>query len=251
MRVTGGRLYRRKTIAEAGQFETVAAMEDDFHHFAVRLRHDGSHVTELTGEAVRFPWSTCPGAVAKLDALIGAPLFPTPADPGPRPAIAEQCTHLFDIAKFAIAQSARAQSGQGRCRQYDIVIPDPVDGSTTGDLSRDGVHLLHWVVEKRVVVGPVAFAGHRLGGRAEWREDSIADADALEAALMLRRALVIFRGRMSEYPEVTSADQVPGGFGTCFTYQPENASSGRWVMDEKNYTASAEPLLAGFDGRKS
>jgi hypothetical protein len=164
-----GRAYRRKTIAEAGQFETVAAIEDDFHHFAVRLRHDGSRVTELTGEAVRFPWSTCPGAVAKLDELIGAPLFPTPADPGPRPPIAEQCTHLFDIAKFAIAQSARAQSGQGRRRQYDIVIPDPDGGSTTGDLSRDGVHLLHWVVEKRVIVAPAAFAGHQLrrqGGMA-------------------------------------------------------------------------------------
>ena len=44
-----GRLYRRKTIAEAGEFETIAAMEDDFHHFAVRLRHDGTHVTALMG----------------------------------------------------------------------------------------------------------------------------------------------------------------------------------------------------------
>ncbi len=245
-----GRLYRRKTVAEAGTFETVAAMEDDFHHFEVRLRHDGTHVTELTAQAIRFPWSTCPGAVAKLDELIGAPLNPTPEDTGPRLQIAEHCTHLFDIAKFALAQSARAQSGRGGRRQYDIVIPDPEGGSTTGDLSRDGVHLLHWVVDKRVVVAPPAFAGHQLAGRADWAPGSIADGDALEAALMLRRALVIFRGRMSEYPEVTSADQVPGGFGSCFTYQPENASSGRWVMDEKNYTASAEPLLAGFDGRK-
>ena len=108
------------------------------------------------------------------------------------------------------------------------------------------LHLLHWDVVNRVVVAPAAFAGHRLAGRAEWRQGSFADADALEAAMMLRRALVIFRGRMSEYPEVTSADQVPGGFGSCFTYQPENASAGRWVMDEKNYTTSPDPLLAGF-----
>jgi hypothetical protein len=244
--MTPGRLYRRKTIAQAGQFETLAAMEDDFHHFAVRLRHDGRHVTALTGQAVRVPWSSCPGAIAKLDELVGAPLFPTAADPGPKPRIAEHCTHLFDIAKFAIAQTTRAYSGQGGRRQYDIVIPDPVDGRTEGDVSRDGIHLFHWKVENRVVVAPAAFAGHRLAGRAEWPAGSIADADALEAALMLRRALVIFRGRMSEYPEITSADQVPGGFGTCFTYQPENASSGRWVMNEKNYTASPEPLLADF-----
>ena len=245
-----GRLYRRKSIAEAGRFETVAAMEDDFHHFTVRLRHDGTRITALTGESIRFPWSTCPGAVAKLDELIGAPLFPTETDPSPKLRIAEHCTHLFDIAKFALAQSSRALAGRGGRRQYDIVIPDPEkDGSTVGDLSRDGVHLLHWVVDKRVVVAPPLFAGHQLPGRAEWPAGSIADDDALEAAMMLRRALVIFRGRMSEYPEVTRADQVPGGFGSCFTYQPENASVGRWVMDEKNYTASPDPLLAGFDVR--
>ena len=242
-----GRLYRRKTIAEAGPLATVAAMEDDFHHFTVRVRHDGRHVTEVIGEAVRFPWTTCPGAIAKLDELIGSPLFPTADDPGPKPRMAEHCTHLFDIAKFAIAQSARALSGQPARRQYDIVIPDPVGGFTEGDVSRDGIHLFHWKIENRIIVAPPLFAGHHLAGRAEWPAGSIADADALEAALMLRRALVIFRGRMSQYPEVTSADQVPGGFGSCFTYQPENASNGRWVMEEKNYTASPDPLLAEFD----
>jgi hypothetical protein len=237
------RLYRRKSIAIAGEFETSAAMEDDFHHFAVRLRHDGTHVTEVTGEAVRFPWSTCPGAVAVLDRLIGSPIRPSAADPGPKTHIAEHCTHLYDVAKFAIAQSAR-----GGRRQYDIVIPDPANGYTEGDLSRDGVHLLHWTVQDRIVVAPPELAGHALEGRAVWPEDFIANADALEAALMLRRALVIFRGRMPVVPTIKSADQVPGGFGTCFTYQPENASSGVWVIDEKNYTASPAPLLADFDG---
>jgi hypothetical protein len=237
-----GRLYRRKSIAIAGTFETVAAMEDDFHHFAVRLRHDGVRVTELMGEAIRYPWSTCPGAVAVLDTLLGSPLRPTPEDPGPKPHITEHCTHLYDVAKFAIAQAAR-----GGRRQYDVVIPDPVNGYTEGDLSRDGVHLLRWTVQDRIITSPPKFAGHQLSGRAVWPEGGIADADELEAAMMLRRALVIFRGRMSEYPEVTQADQVPGGFGSCFTYLPQNASHGRWVMDEKNYTASAAPLLADFD----
>jgi hypothetical protein len=242
-----GRAYRRKTIAIAGEFETVAAMEDDFHHFTVRLHHDGKRVTGLTGETIRSPWSTCPGAAARLDEFIGAPINPTPDDPGPKWKITQHCTHLFDIAKFALAQTVRAKSGQGQRRQYDMLIPDPVDGgSTTGDLWRDGEHLLHWVVEKRTVVAPESVAGHSLHGRAEWRPEAIPDNDALEAALMLRRALVIFRGRISEYPTVTMADQVPNGFGTCFAYQPENASGGRWVMEEMNYTESAEPLLAGF-----
>jgi hypothetical protein len=237
-----GRAYRRKSIAIAGEFETIAAMEDDFHHFIVRLRHDGKRVTHIEGETIRFPWSVCPGAAVKLDEFIGVPINPTPDDPGPRLHITQHCTHLFDVAKFALAQTIR-----GGRRQYDMLIPDPVDGgSTTGDLWRDGAHLFHWVVEKRTVVSPESVAGHSLHGRAAWKPEAIPDADALEAALMLRRALVIFRGRVTEYPEVTKADQVPNGFGTCFTYQPENASDGRWVMEEMNYTESAEPLLAGF-----
>ena len=239
---TPGRAYRRKTIAEAGKFETVAAMEDDFHHFTVRVRHDGERVTSVEGGAVRFPWTTCPGAIAKLDELVGMPLRPTADDPGPRPPISQQCTHLFDIAKFAIAQSAR-----GGRRQYDVVIPDPVANRTTGEISRDGARVLRWDVKDREIVGPASFAGHKLEGRAEWPQGAIPDDDTLEAALMLRRALVIFRGRMSEYPAVTKADQVPGGFGTCYTYQPENAPHGRWVMEEKDYTVSAAPLLADFE----
>ncbi len=241
-----GRAYRRKTIADAGAFETYAAMEDDFHHFTVRLRHDGTHVTALEGEAVRFPWSTCPGATAVLDQLIGAPLRPTADDPGRKTHIAEHCTHLYDVAKFAIAQSAR-----GGRRQYDVIIPDVTDGYTVGDISRDGVPVFRWEVRNRVVIAPPAFAGHNLPGRAEWPEGSITDADSLEAAMMLRRALVIFRGRASEYPAVARADQVPGGFGTCFTYQPENAPNGRWVMVEMNFTESADPLLARFDAERS
>jgi hypothetical protein len=244
--MTVGRLYRRKSIAIADGFETVAAMEDDFHHFTVRLRHDGRHVTALAGAAVRFPWSACPGALAKLDELIGTPLFPTAADPGAKPRMAEHCTHLFDIAKFAIAQSGRASSGQGNRRQYDIFIPDPLDGRTEASLSRDGIHLLHWKVVDRIVTAPREMAGHRIDGRAEWPAGVVPDADSLEAALMLRRALAIFRGRLENYPEVTSAEQVPGGFGTCFTYQPENSRGTSWVMDEKNYTASPDPLLSDF-----
>ena len=76
-----GRAYRRKSIAVAGEFETIAAMEDDFHHFIVRLHHDGTHVTDLVGETIRFPWSTCPGAAVKLDEFVSAPIHPTPDDP--------------------------------------------------------------------------------------------------------------------------------------------------------------------------
>ena len=88
-----GRSYRRKSIAIAGEFETIAAMEDDFHHFTVRLSHDGRHVTGISGETIRFPWSVCPGAAVKLGEFVGAPIHPTPDDPVPKWQIAQHCTH--------------------------------------------------------------------------------------------------------------------------------------------------------------
>jgi len=158
--------------------------------------------------------------------------------------MSQHCTHLFDIARFAITQSVR-----GGRRQYDVTIPDRIDQKTVAEVSRDGEPVFRWHVEQLEVTAPPAFAGHTLVGRAVWPEGSIADDDALEAALILRRALVIFRGRMPEYPTIKRADQVPGGFGTCFTYQPENAASGEWVMEEQDFRERPEDVLADFGAR--
>jgi len=238
------RAYRRRSIAVAGGFETVAAMEDDFHYFTVRLTHDGERVTSITGDSIRYPWTTCPGAEARLQEMVGTPL--RPGDGKARFDVSQHCTHLFDVARFAVAQSVR-----GGRRQYDITIPDRdrIGGRTTAEILRDGIPVFRWSIDGLAVTAPSEFAGHSLAGRAVWPEGSIADDDALEAALMLRRALVIFRGRTSEYPAVMRADHVPSVFGTCFTYQPENAPSGRWVMEEKDFSAGADAILADFDER--
>ena len=241
---TTNRLYRRRIIGVASEFETVAAMEDDFHHFTVRVIHDGDRVTDLIAESVRVPWTSCPGAMERLKDLVGTRLRPGPEDPKRKIDMAQHCTHQFDLARFAIAQAAR-----GGRRQYDVTIPDRIGGKTVAEVTRDGAPVFQWHVEKLNVTAPPAFAGHSLAGRAVWLEGSVPDDDALEAALILRRALVIFRGRMPEYPTIKRADQVPGGFGTCFTYLPENASSGLWVMEEKDFRDRPEAVLADFDAR--
>ncbi len=238
------KLYRRRIIAVARDFETVAAMEDDFHFFTVRVSHDGDRVTDIVAESVRYPWTSCPGAMDRLKEMVGTKLRPEAGDAKPRLDMSQHCTHLFDLARFAITQTAR-----GGRRQYDVTIPDRIGGKTVAEVSRDGALVFRWHVDGMLVTAPPAFAGHSLAGRAIWPEGSIADDDALEAALILRRALVIFRGRMPDYANITHAHEVPGAFGTCFTYQPENASSGRWVMEERDFRERPEAVLADFEAR--
>ena len=54
-------IYRRRIHLHAHRDNEVRGLlEDDFHHFGVRLRHDGKRVTAITGEDIRVPWSACP-----------------------------------------------------------------------------------------------------------------------------------------------------------------------------------------------
>jgi len=212
------RIFRRAVVVEASSGRVQALVRDPFHHFTIDLRHDGAAVTSIAAEAIRVPWTTCPGAVAALDALRGTPIGRAATGTGRGIDAAQHCTHLLDLAKLAIAQAAR-----GGARRYAIAIA-PADGSGPlhATIARDGAESLAWVVEGDRIVAPAAFAGHLLQGRAIWPEGAIADADMLEAALILRRALLVQRGAVRLYrldPERATA--FPRMAGSCFTFQPD------------------------------
>ena len=75
-----------------------AELEDHIHHVAVRIVHDGTHVTEVHARPVRLPWSLCPAAAAVLQELVGAPIGAVPVVTDSR----QHCTHLLDVARFAV-----------------------------------------------------------------------------------------------------------------------------------------------------
>src|SRR4029078_8061720 len=65
------RTYPRHIRPDAPGRPVVGERADDAQHFRVRLRHDGSRVVVLEGEAVRHPWSTCAEAIDPLRGLAG------------------------------------------------------------------------------------------------------------------------------------------------------------------------------------
>ena len=171
--------FRRRIMAWTEPGRAFAAIEDDLHHFRIDLRHDGEKVVAIGGTPVRVPWTSCPGAVDMLSSFVGEALAPSPGLRKSGVVASHQCTHMFDIVKIAMAQALR-----GGRRQYDIEVLDRIDTETRATIRRDGELVFSWDLRGNLVTGPATFAGHDIAGRAIWPEESVPDADALEAALV-------------------------------------------------------------------
>src|SRR5262249_47540026 len=147
-------------IAITASGEVRAELEDDYHHFRCTLTHAAGLITGCEGEAVRHPWTTCPGAMGLLRTLAGTPLDARSTAILGRVRGNEHCTHLVAPAGLAIAP---AHAGRAT-RQYDLTIPDRVGTRSEPVLARDGEVVLRWVVDGSTIVDPPPFAGVAVTG---------------------------------------------------------------------------------------
>ncbi|MCZ7525528.1 MAG: DUF2889 domain-containing protein [Acidimicrobiia bacterium] len=217
--------YRRRirlTTTEPGL--VVGGLEDDMHHFRVRLRHDGRRVVAITAEAPRSPWTTCPDAGIRLRDLEGVPLFERATGAAAHADPRAHCTHLFDLAGLAVAHAA---AGRTR-RQYDAEVPVPVDSRARVRLWRDGAPVLSWTLEGGRVVDPPLYARAPWeGGFLRWADTTL-DPDGAEAAGVLRRACRIGLGRGMDLDRIATADELGALMtGICYTMQPERIGHAR------------------------
>jgi hypothetical protein len=234
--------YRRRILITSSASEATAELEDDFHHFRVVVAHDGTQVTNVRGESVRFPWSTCPAAALQLQPLAGMALCARSTAVGDVIAARDNCTHMFDLAGLAVAQAARSTH---RPRQYDVVVSDPVDGRRRASVSRDGVTRLTWLVDHHTILDPEPFAGRAMRGNfLGWAETAL-DDDTAEAAIILRRACHIAFGRLKDLDVYADAGPLlPIMSGACFTFQPERAPTARRMRGSvRDFTATPQRLL--------
>jgi hypothetical protein len=217
-------VYRRRirlTATEPGVVE--GALEDDFHHFEVTLRHDGGRVVAVEARSVRWPWSTCPGAATPLRALEGMALSPHCLAVGEHADPRANCTHMFDLAGLSVAQAARCVAGSAGTRQYDAEVPV---GATEGEpatvrLWRDGELRLEWTLAGGAIADPPPYTDAPWrGGFFRWADATLAIDDA-EAAIVLRRSCEIGMGRGMDLDAYDRADQLgPMMAGVCHTMQP-------------------------------
>jgi hypothetical protein len=247
-------VYRRRILVRAvAPGVVVTDLEDDFHHFVVTLRHDGTVVESVDAESIRWPWSTCPGAAVPLRALAGAPLSIrwTHAARWTSPAL--NCTHQFDAAAHAITHAARRAGGDERdVRQYDVEVAALLARGEEPALNRlwvDGRLALQWHMRpaREPIDMPAALAGAPWrGGFLRWADEHL-EPDLAEQACVLRRASDIGMGRGMPLDDIPVASQLPGSMrGVCHSLQPDVAPVAfRNVGSIRDFAANPERLPQG------
>jgi len=227
----GEGIYRRSVRLASRDGEVRGELADDFHHFAVRLAHDGERAIAVEGEDVRVPWTTCPGALEPLRRMEGAPLGDSILAAFGHTRAREQCTHLHDLACLCLTHAAR----DAVARRYDIAVPDRVGNATEATLHRDGREVLRWRVRKSTVeeATPERFAGAPLGGMAFLGllvRELDAEPDLAEAAWMLQRAVFIAQGRRHDFEGIAEARVFAPVVGpVCHTFAPSRVADARRV----------------------
>ena len=219
--------YRRRVRLAARANAACGALEDDVHHVRVAIRHDGTRVTEATGEAVRLPWSTCPGSEAGIASLVGTEL--ASATRGLRDAYDRtiHCTHMFDLAQLVVAHAARGAEEE---RDYLATVVPTADGTEHAEIALAGVTQLVWEL-------------------APGELPRVGDDDTAEAAFILRRAAYLAPISSMHFDGYDTVGPTGLPVGSCWTAQPERiAIAFRHRGSQRHYADDPAAMTAGFDG---
>jgi hypothetical protein len=232
-------------IQAGSAVEVTVWMEDNFHHFAVRLRHEGGKVLSVDAMSRRTPWSTCGAASTKLQELVGQNLVSRSSAIGDMLNMRMQCTHMFDLAGLALAAAANGVAHRVYRATVTLRQPLPVKGGPhTGEcvagLCRDGEEVLHWVVQDQAIVSPEPRS--LLRGFRAWTETlPIREA---EDALVLRRAVDVSGGLSVDLDGIASPLELDMP-AVCHSYQPDQAVlARRYKGMSRDFTLGFETMLA-------
>ena len=222
-----------------GSAQARCVVEDDFHHFRVIVSARNGAVTAVSHQALRTPNTLCDAAGGRLGELVGMVLDPASSAVVGAADQFQQCTHQFDLAGLGVAALAL---GRPR-RVYDVTVPDRVGERTRAVLAADGVDALVWDVEDMTVLGPEPYSGRSLGAGFTRFTRSLPQEEA-EAALVMRRALFVSRGRGVNFDEIGQR----GPVGGCWAWQPERMDRlRRQPENRRDFTEMAGHLLLGDD----
>jgi len=222
--------------------EVRAAVEDDFHHFRVALRHDGRRVTDVTSDTLRAPYTLCSAAGARLDELRGEEITTDLTKLTRHVDARSQCTHQFDLACIAVAMAAR---GEG-VRHYHAIVEDSTTDHFRATLDRDGARVLEWQMKGDDILSPDPYSGRTINSGFTGFVSQYLEGESAEAALVLRRTVFIASGRGLDY----WVDKLPHAIATggCWVQQEErHQQASRNKGTTRDFTGLTDRLTAEDD----
>jgi hypothetical protein len=240
----GTRIYRRRIRIEKRGGEIVAGLEDTLHAFKLVVRHDGSVVTAIEGTWVRHPNGTCPGAVNQFAPYVGKAFtaqrtaFRTYSDPR------QQCSHFLDVLGLIFSHALSADD----VRQFDIAVPDLVDGTSWAEILVNGERVHRWQIDHERVLHPASLGGPSLhAGFGRWAAQRF-DGDALEAAHVLQMGILVSFSAMLDFMAMgarhkNSAIVMTTLTGVCYATQPERIADAVLCHDKRDFTDADDTML--------
>ena len=228
--------YRRRIIVDSRDGAVAAMLEDDIHCLGVILRHDGEVVTRIETHFDRLPWTTCPGAPAKLvETFAGATLAEVTARRDKK----QNCTHFHDMTVLAAAYA----NAPGTV-VYDIAASDPVHGERLLECRRNGAVLQCWTEQNGVLCEPAEVAGKTLFSLRDW----IGSLTGMpqESARLLQWAAIVAHARTMPLEEQSDAGKLSPN---CYTFQPERADIAVRNGERRDFSAGSHEPLDGFGER--
>lgn len=177
--------------------EVLVEMEDLAHGMTCVVEHDGQRVTGVRPGFRRIPMTTCAGAGAPLQELVGMPIGSEFSAFFAGGRARQNCTHMFDLAWLGTLHAVRGEA----TRDYVIEIPDDSTRGRAATLRRDGESVLEWRLKNSTILDPDPFAGrHLFRGFTSWAVTNF-EGDELEAILVFQKACFVAQTRRYDLPD--------------------------------------------------
>ena len=240
----GSGLYRRRIRLTRQTHAVLGELEDDCHGFKVTLQHDGRVVTAVSGEALRVPLTSCPGALTPLQALVGIALDEPPLSIAAQVKPRNNCTHWYDLSLLALAHAGQREP----VRVYDVeVVDQPPDGSAArAEVFLNGESILRWQLNGTAVVEPQEFAGRPvMKGFAAWATEAF-DGVQREAAFVLSKGVFVAFSRIFDMSDIGGQPALDhtNMLGACYSYSPGVVDTALRQHDTvRDFSATPEQLL--------
>jgi hypothetical protein len=228
--------FWRRIVLRPGPGSIGAALEDDMHRFHLRLDHAEGRIVAVAAQAVRHPWSACPGATGHIARDLTGERLEDVARRDPF----QHCTHLFDLAILAAAHA-----GDRDPTRFDMTMGDRVDGRATATLAVNEAEVLCWQLDGTTIAG----TGRDLRQLSKWKREL--PAREAEWATLLRRAVFVSGARQYVAPSLEqTAAMNAGRMGVCYNYQmPQAEHSTRTPNWHRDFSQSGREPLEGFDAK--
>ena len=236
----GNGVFRRRIVYKVEAWGARIWLFDDFHDMDLAIAVAEGRVSDISASMRRYPKDTCPGAVAKLQAIRGIEVSNGQA--GVRLVDkSRQCTHLHDLAGLTLSALAR------RSRDYlaEIYVADEDCAGQSIGVAIDGANQLDLIVKAGTIQMPESMCGSSLG--EQFKQSLSSDTNGLKTDVwrMAQIAYFVSRGRrwIVDGSPRTRVGEEPAREGACHSYsRPSFPDSLSMVNYVANHTDGLPPI---------